>query len=93
MAFPRLQINALILNKLVYLNNFRDDSIGLFPVQSVESAQMRSRLIPCAKSFRVVLSSLEGLKMQSCKFHSHRYIYYSLKNNSLERNKLLKWGC
>lgn len=51
MVFPRLQINALILNKLVYLNNFRDDSIGLFPVQSVESAQMRSRLIPCAKSF------------------------------------------
>lgn len=61
-------------------------------MQSVESAQMRSRgLIPCAKSFRVVsVTEFGGLKVQSCKFHSHRYVYYSLKNYSLERNKLLK---
>lgn len=61
MAFARLQINALILNRLVYLNNFKDDAIGLFPAWSVESVQMRSKgLIPCAKSFRGVLPSLGG---------------------------------
>jgi len=38
MAFPTLQTNALILNRLVCLNNFKDDSIGLLPVQSVENA-------------------------------------------------------
>lgn len=53
----------MVLNRLLYLNNFWADSIGLFSLQSAHRAEMRSRaLFPCVKWFRVVLLTFGGFR-------------------------------